>query len=83
MTICTYSDSINYSGRIATNTVAAVKGSADNTRELCIFLDVIGRGLLHTLKIIIGFEHHVIKWDGFSIPINKTNYLIIKAKNVQ
>ena len=33
---------------------------------------IIGRYLLQVLKVIIDFEYQVIKWEGTSVPMNKT-----------
>ena len=33
---------------------------------------IIGRDLLQALKMVIDFEYQVIKWEGTSVPMNKT-----------
>ena len=32
---------------------------------------IIGRDLPHALKVIIEFEYLLIKWNNFSIPMNR------------
>ena len=42
---------------------------------------IIGRDLLQALKMTIDFEYQVIKWEGTSVPMNKTKLAKSRKKN--
>ena len=43
---------------------------------------IIGRDLLQALKMTIDFEYQVIKWEGTSVPMNKTKLVKSKKKEL-
>ena len=43
---------------------------------------IIGRDLLQALKMTIDFEYQVIKWEGTSVPMNKTKLAKSKKKEL-
>ena len=43
---------------------------------------IIGRDLLQALKMTIDFEYQVIKWEGISVPMNKTKLAKNRKKDL-
>ena len=43
---------------------------------------IIGRDLLQALKMTIDFEYQVLKWEGTSIPMNKTKLAKVRKKDL-